>query len=84
MFGGRRGLGWYHRWTEIQKTWPYIDWDASNNVIIIIIGIRQSKKELDNFDNFPLIKPTTKILFGSFMCIFGAIQMLPLLKYLNI
>ena len=52
-------------------------------LFIIIIGIRQSKKELDNFDNFPLIKPTTKILFGSFMCIFGAIQMLPLLKYLN-
>ena len=53
-------------------------------LFIIIIGIRQSKKELDNFDNFPLIKPTTKILFGSFMCIFGAIQILPLLKYLNI
>ena len=53
-------------------------------LFIIIIGIRQSKKELDNFDNFPLIKPTTKILFGSFMCIFGAIQLLPLFKYLNI
>ena len=49
-------------------------------VIIIIIGVKQSKKEIDDFDKIPFIKPTTKILLGSFLCIFGLIQMLPLLS----
>jgi len=48
-------------------------------LIFIIIGVRQSKKEIDDFDKIPLTKPTTKILTGSFLCLFGAIQMLPLL-----
>ena len=48
-------------------------------LIFIIIGVRQSKKEIDDFDKIPLTKPTTKILLGSFLCLFGAIQMLPLL-----
>ena len=47
---------------------------------LIIYGITQSKKVQDNFDDFPLIKPTTKILLGSFTLIFGLIQLLPLLK----
>jgi len=49
-------------------------------VIVIIIGIKQSKKEIDNFENFPLFKPTTKILFGGVSIIIGLIQLLPLLK----
>ncbi len=49
-------------------------------MILIIYGISQSKKVQDDFDNFPLIKPTTKILLGSFALIFGFIQLLPLLK----
>jgi hypothetical protein len=49
-------------------------------LIFIIIGVRQSKKEIDDFDKIPLTKPTTKILFGSFLCLFGAIQMLSLLS----
>tara|TARA_X000000950_G_scaffold121247_1_gene152071 strand:- start:1014 stop:1229 length:216 start_codon:yes stop_codon:yes gene_type:complete len=49
-------------------------------LIIIIIGVKQSKKEIDNFENFPLFKPTTKILFGGVLIIFGLIQLLPLLK----
>ena len=48
--------------------------------ILIIFGVRQSKKEVDDFDKVPLIKPTTKILFGSVFCIFGFIQILPLIK----
>ncbi len=48
--------------------------------ILIIFGVRQSKKEVDDFDKLPLIKPTTKIFFGSIFCIFGFIQMLPLIK----
>ena len=48
--------------------------------IIIISGVLQSKKKVDDFDKIPIIKPTTKIFFGSVFCIFGLIQMLPLLK----
>ena len=49
-------------------------------IILIIIGIRQSKKQIDNFDEILLIKPTTKILFGSFAVIFGFIQIIPILN----
>ena len=49
-------------------------------MILIIYGISQSKKVQDDFDNFPLIKPTTKILLGSFALIVGLVQLLPLLK----
>ena len=48
-------------------------------LILIFIGTKQSKKEFD-IDKMPIIKSTTKILFGSFLCIFGLIQLLPLLK----
>ena len=49
-------------------------------LILLIMGVMQSKKEVDDFDKIPLTKPTTKILFGSILCIFGFIQMLPLIK----
>ena len=48
-------------------------------LILIILGAKQSKREFD-IDKIPITKPTTKILFGSFLCIFGLIQLLPLLK----
>ena len=48
-------------------------------LLLIVIGSKQSKKEFD-LDKMPITKPTTKILFGSFLCIFGFIQLLPLLK----
>jgi hypothetical protein len=48
-------------------------------LILIILGTKQSKKEFD-IDELPITKPTTKILFGSFLVIFGLIQLLPLLK----
>ena len=46
----------------------------------IIVGVRQSKLDIEDFDKIPLIKPTTKIFFGSVFCIFGLIQMLALIK----
>ena len=50
------------------------------SLILIFFGVAQSKKAVDDFDKVPLIKPTTKILFGSVFCIFGFIQILPLIK----
>ena len=50
------------------------------SLIIIVIGVKQSKKEVVDFDKMPLIKPTTKIFFGSVFCIFGFIQILPLIR----
>ena len=49
-------------------------------LIMIIIGIKQSKNQIDDFDKIPFFKPTTKILFGSVLVIFGFIQLLPLLS----
>ena len=40
------------------------------------------KKKDDDFTKVPITKPTTKIIFGSITMIFGAIQMLPLIKNL--
>ena len=48
-------------------------------LLLIVIGSKQSKREFD-IDKMPITKPTTKILFGSFLCIFGLIQLMPLLK----
>ena len=49
-------------------------------IILIFIGLKQDKKKaFDDLDKIPLTKPTTKILFGSFFCVFGLIQLLPLL-----
>ena len=44
------------------------------------MGVRQGRNKKDYFDNIPLTKPTTKILFGTAFLIFGLIQLLPLLK----
>ena len=52
-------------------------------VILIIIGVKQSKKRIDDFDYVIYVKPTTKILLGSFLCIFGLIQMLTLIQLIN-
>ena len=43
-------------------------WEFGLGIIIIsliIIGVKQSKKEVVYFDKMPLINPTTKIFFGS-------------------
>ena len=49
-------------------------------LILIIIGVKQSRLIIDDFDKIPLTTSTTKIFFGSILCIFGSIQLLPLLK----
>ena len=49
------------------------------SLMLIFIGVRQGRNKNDDFDNIPLIKPTTKILFGTAFLIFGMIQLLPIL-----
>ena len=49
---------------------------------LVIYGVRQSKNKDDDFTKLPITKPTTKILFGTFIMIFGSVQLLPLLKNL--
>ena len=49
---------------------------------LIIYGVKQGKNKDDDFTKIPFIKPTTKIIFGTFLIIFGSIQLLPLLKNL--
>ena len=48
-------------------------------LIILVLGVKQSKKEIDDFDNLPFFKPTTKIFFGGVLIIFSLIQLLQLL-----
>ena len=48
-------------------------------LIILLLGSYQSKREID-INNLPLMKPTTKILIGFFLVLFGSIQLFPLLK----
>ena len=50
------------------------------SLMLIFMGVRQGRNKKDDFDNIPLTKPTTKILFGTAFLIFGLIQLLPLLK----
>ena len=64
---------------DIIFPWEYGVVFVSLGMLLIILGTKQSKKEFD-IDKTPITKPTTKILFGSFLCIFGFIQLLPLLK----
>ena len=49
------------------------------SLTLIFMGVRQGRNKNDDFDNIPLIKPTTKILFGTAFLIFGMIQLLPIL-----
>ena len=44
---------------------------VSLGIILIFIGIRQSKNKDVDFNNLPLIKPTTKLIFGSCFIFIG-------------
>ena len=48
--------------------------------LLIVLGVRQSRREFDDLNKIPFTKPTTKIIFGAAMLLIGTIQMLPLLK----
>ena len=49
-------------------------------LLLIFLGNRQSKKDNIDLEKLPFTRPTTKIIFGGFLIIFGCIQLFPLLK----
>ena len=64
---------------DVILPWEYGLVIVALSILVILYGIRQSKKKQDDIDNIPLTKPTTKIFFGSAFLIFGMIQLLPIL-----
>jgi len=67
---------------DIVMPWEYGLIILLIGLTLIIYGVKQGKNKDDDFTKIPLIKPTTKIIFGTFLIIFGSIQLLPLLKNL--
>ena len=67
---------------DIVMSWEYGLIIFLIGLTLIIYGVKQGKNKDDDFTKIPIIKPTTKIIFGTFLIIFGSIQLLPLLKNL--
>ena len=67
---------------DVVMSWEYGLLIVLIGLSIIIVGIIQGKKKNEDFTKIPFIKPTTKLVFGTFITIFGFIQLLPLLKSL--
>ena len=67
---------------DIVMSWEYGLIILLVGLFLVIYGVRQDKRKDDDFTKVPITKPTTKIMFGSVIMIFGAIQLLPLIKYL--
>ena len=67
---------------DVVMSWEYGLIIIFIGLSLIIFGVIQGKKKNEDFTKITIIKPTTKLLFGTFMTIFGFIQLLPLLKSL--
>ena len=67
---------------DIVMSWEYGLIIFLIGLTLVIYGVKQSKNKDDDFTKLPITKPTTKILFGTFIMIFGSVQLLPLLKNL--
>jgi hypothetical protein len=65
---------------DIMFSWEYGFAICILSFLLIALGVWQGKKKIDDITYSPIIKPTTKLLFGGFFMIFGLIQLLPLLK----
>ena len=48
-------------------------------LILIYMGYVQGKKKEIDIDKLPLTRPTTKLVSGTILIVFGAVQLLPLL-----
>ena len=67
---------------DVVMSWEYGLIILLIGISLIILGVIQGKKKKEDFTKIPFIKPTTKLVFGTFTTIFGFIQLLPLLKSL--
>ena len=67
---------------DVVMSWEYGLIIALIGISLIIFGVIQGKKQNEDFTRIPFIKPTTKLVFGTFIAIFGFIQLLPLIKLL--
>ena len=67
---------------DVVMSWEYGLIILLIGVSIIIYGVIQGKNKNDDFTKVPIVKPTTKLVFGTFITIFGLIQLLPLIKLL--
>ena len=65
---------------DIMFSWEYGFAICILSLLLIALGVWQGKKKIHDITYSPIIKPTTKLLFGGFFMIFGLIQLLPLLK----
>jgi Flp pilus assembly pilin Flp len=67
---------------DVVMSWEYGLIILLIGISLIIYGVIQGKKKKEDFTQITFIKPTTKLVFGTFITIFGFIQLLPLLKSL--
>lgn len=67
---------------DVVMSWEYGLIILLIGVLLIVVGVIQGKKKNEDFTKIPFIKPTTKLVFGTFITIFGFIQLLPLFKSL--
>ena len=67
---------------DVVMSWEYGLIILLIGLLLIIFGVIQGKKKNEDFTKIPFVKPTTKLLFGTFITIFGFIQLLPLVKLL--
>ena len=67
---------------DVVMSWEYGLIILLIGISLIIFGVIQGKKQNEDFTRITFIKPTTKLVFGTFITIFGFIQLLPLIKLL--
>ncbi len=47
-------------------------------IILLYVGYKQGKKKVIDIDKLPLTRPTTKLVSGTILIVFGAVQLFPL------
>ena len=67
---------------DVVMSWEYGLIILLIGISLIIFGVIQGKKQNEDFTRITFIKPMTKLVFGTFITIFGFIQLLPLIKLL--
>ena len=67
---------------DVVMSWEYGLIILLIGVSLIIYSVIQGKIKNEDFTKVPIVKPTTKLVFGTFITIFGLIQLLPLIKLL--